>query len=514
MKKTLACLTLAWCGLQGSMALAACDAQTLSVNPATGKYEINLGNCIGNNQAWSAEFDSSVTQAASWYPDTGANYWTAAVPSISGHSAHWELRGAMPDARFSSIQAYSLAGNNLGLVSDENYLPVYGASNWIQAGGRYINAASHRYNTVIREQVGSPPSGELWLDPAAIAATQARAAAIAYRVYPNTRRNGSGIASGLSEHQWMIRGQTDLPDLVYVVDDMRQPHFSHSDEIYAKNRAAIGVKYALFGVEKFADSIAPLASSISNVPTQLWQNPVRWQMNSTLAVNLAPMVNEAENPILASVWKNLLRVLPVSSAFANSASRYYVGGVNPSRGQVLITRLRAPSVADPDRGDRVLPRSQAAYQLRYWSVCINNALSLYNTGCLKDTQLSADSDGMVTIVLSNTGTAPLDMDGRAARNWLRYSSPNNLLLIRQMWSSPHFYQSLIAYGDACAAKGDCAGASDDVVSLAGNGGSYYPVSTYCSLNNYRFNNCRWVFNSVHERLYQRSPQAFARSYAR
>jgi hypothetical protein len=45
-------------------------------------------------------------------------------------------------------------------------------------------------------------------------------------------------------------------------------------------------------------------------------------------------------------------------------------------------------------------------------------------------------------------------------------------------------------------------------------GPYYPVSTYCSLNNFRYNDCRWKFSSYQEWLYRVSPGWFAIKYPR
>lgn len=459
-------------------------SSTIELNAQTGKLEISLGNCAGSGKAWDSQFDSSVSQAT-FYPDTNANYWVTGLPSLKGQRAHWEVRGQMPDARFSSLQTYTFKGDRMGVLVDEDYSANPGGVNWIRHSGRYAQAEAHPYTARIQQVTADValPKGELRISDEALATGGVPVALLAYRVYPNVRANGSAVPVDLKPASWLARGQVNLPEIVYVVDDAAQPHFTSSAQIFKGTQASTLLGKAMAAIEALADVAAPVLSLVRNLPAQLWSDPVRWQANAGLQVNLRGMVNAKEAPVASTLWQSLLNKLPNFSGFDNAATRYFVGGIAPARGQVLVTRFKAATVADPDRGEAVLPASDSTRQVRYWSVCLNNALSLYVTGCIKDTAVKTDDNGDVTLVLSAGNSAPIGPDGRPAANWLRHASPNELLLIRYMWASPAFTASPTAYK----------GGADDVAALAAWSGAYYPRSTYCSLENYRYNACASVW---------------------
>ena len=471
-----------------------------AINAQTGKQEISLGNCAGAGKAWYSQFDSSVSQAT-FYPDTNANYWVTGLPSLKGQHAHWEVRGQMPDARFSSLQTYTLRGERMGVLVDEDYGTDPASVNWIRQSGRYVNAAAHQYKATLR-QVKSDvtlPRGELPISDEALSGASVPVALLAYRVYSNLKPNGSAVPADLKAANWIARGQVDLPEIVYVVDDVAQPHFTSSEQIFMLAKGAAPLAKLLGGIEAIADAAAPVLALIKNLPAPLWSDPVRWQANAGLRTNLRGMINATEAPIAATLWQATLNKLPNFSGFDNAATRYFVGGVQPARGQVLVTRFKAPTVADPDRGEAMLPAADSARQVRYWSICLNNTLSLYVTGCIRDTAVKTDANGDVTLVLSSGTAAPIGPNGQPAANWLKHASPNELLLIRYMWASAGFAESPTAY------KGN----ADDMAALAAWSKSYYPVSTYCSLNNYRYNACARVFTRQQERLYQLNPSLLA-----
>lgn len=471
-------------------------AGAASLHAVSGKLEISLGNCTGAGKAWDSQFDSSVSQAT-FYPDTNANYWVTGLPSLKGQGAHWEVRGQMPDARFSSLQTYTFRGDRMGVLVDEDYLANPGSMNWIRQSGRYATAALHQYTARLRQVSAgiSLPKGELAISDEALSAGSVPVALLAYRVYPNLRLNGSGLPAELNAASWVGRGQVALPEIVYVVDDPTLPHFTSSDQIFKGTQASTLLGKAMAGMEALGDVAAPVLSLVRNLPAPLWADPVRWQVNAGLQTNLRGMINANEAPVAAMLWQATLSKLPNFSGFDNAATRYFVGGIHPARGQVLVTRFKAATVADPDRGEAILPAADSARQVRYWSICLNNTLSLYVTGCLRDSSVKTDANGDVTLVLSTGSTPPIGPDGLPAANWLRHASPNELLLIRYMWASTGFVASPTAY----------TGNADDPAALAAWSQAYYPRSTYCSLNNYRYNACAKVFTPVQERLYQLNP---------
>ncbi|HEX5355533.1 MAG TPA: hypothetical protein VFW93_04925 [Aquabacterium sp.] len=500
----MAPMLTALCLSAAHLAAHACTpaATTPTRNAQTGKLEISLGNCAGAGKAWDSQFDSSASQAT-FYPDTNANYWVTGLPSLKGQGAHWEVRGQMPDARFSSLQTYTFRGERMGVLVDEDYLANPGSVNWIRQSGRYSHAASHQYTATLH-QVGvevSLPKGQLVISDEALGSGKVPVALLAYRVYPNLKSNGSAVPADLKTASWVARGQVALPEIVYVVDDAALPHFTSSDQIFKGTQASTLLGKAMAGFEALADVAAPVLSQVRNLPAPLWADPVRWQVNAGLQTNLRGMINAAEAPMAATLWQASLNKLPNFSGFDNAATRYFVGGIHPARGQVLVTRFKAATVADPDRGEAILPAADSARQVRYWSICLNNTLSLYVTGCIRDTAVKTDAHGDVTLVLSSGSSAPAGPDGLPAANWLRHASPNELLLIRYMWASAGFTASPTVY----------TGNADDTAALAAWSQAHYPRSTYCSLNNYRYNACTKVFTPAQERLYQLNPSLLGKA---
>lgn len=475
----------------------------LARNPTSGRLEMNLGNCVGRRQAWDSEFDSALLQGTA-FPDFNANYWATGLPTLAGQAAHWEVRGTMPDARFSSLQTYTVSAQTLGFLVDEDYAADPGQVNWIRTGGRYPGAASVRYTVRVREVPATVvlAPGELRIESDGLAAAQAKVAMLAYRVYFNRLPNGSVPPPGLNQQAWIGRGQVSLPQLVYVVDDESAPHFRRSDEIFDRVGAATAVGGILRGFDRIGDVLTPVLDGLVGLRMPLWEDPVRWQINDGLRTNLRPMVNAEEAPFLASMWEKLLQPLPNFRAYDNAASRYFIGGIHSARGEVLVTRFRAPTVADPDQGQRLQPAAESPAQVRYWSACLNNTLTLYVSGCIKDSDAVRDPDGRVTLVISSTEAPPVGPGGQRPANWLRHASPNQLLLVRHMWPSPSFAQAPNYY----------AGDVDDIAAIRAFSGDYQPVSRYCSLNNYRYNGCNWVFDKTQEWLYAYAPSFFARLY--
>lgn len=463
-------------------ALACTPAKTTpQLNPATGKYEIDLGNCVGATEAWSGQFDAA-NNPATFYSDLFSNYWLTGLPSLAGHSAHWEIRGQMPDARFASLQTYTGRGETMGKLFDQDVVPKAGNVNWIRSTGRYPGATYVNYTARVREVAGDVAvgNGELRVRSDMLGTSPGAGTALALRIYPNRKPNGSTPTGGLDQAGWMARGQVELPRLVYVIDSASGSNYQTSAAIFTARATQTLLINALSNYQDLAIGAAAVLEPLAGLPSPLWSNPVRWEASAGLTTNLRLMVNPAEAPLAAAAWQAVLGPLPDFSAFPNAATRYLVGGVNPSRGNVLVTRFKLPTFADPDKGEAMLASDVSSRQLRYLSVCLNNTLSVYASKCLVDSDLKVDSDGYVTVVISGGSSAPIGPGGVPAANWMKYSSPNQLVLVRYMLASGGFAQSPLSYtGDAT-----------DTSALGAFMGAYYPASRYCGYLQYRLTGCR------------------------
>jgi len=480
-----------------------CQVPGLVENSETGKFEMDVTTCGTLGSLWFLEVDG-INKPGYFAPETRAAYWAANLPHIDGHGAHWEIRGKQPDARFHSFQSYDSDGNSKDFVYDAELDPQPGSINWVRDKVHYPGAALAEYVLPVYEvhsDAEVPVSSvqdhtALYLTRSS--ATEFKQNTIVQRVYFNVNRNESIRPETMKRFDWLKRGQVNTPRLVYIVDDTSKPHFTSVEDVWE----SIDNQTRMAKIAKITQFVGDVTKSILDrisIKSRIWQNPTEWQMNDLPASTYGRMWKKEEEPILSFFWQKLLKLLPDSSAFPNEVTRYFVGGVNPSFGDVHVTRLKIPRTIDPDYGSVLDPDS---YDLRFFSICTHLSLTLYTIDCMVDSELEVDSDGYVTFVMSNTNTAPFDpYTKKPTANWVDYPSPSTLLLIRHMMPSDNFTQSLLHYGRKCKEEGNCAEAAQDIDAIKAWTGEYYPVSTYCSVNNFEYNRCDWAFNRFQEYLF-------------
>jgi len=489
-----------------------CNARPLALNADTGKLEMDVSDCEIGGSTWFLEVDGH-NKPGYFAPEHQAAYWAANLPHIAGQAAHWEFRGQQPDARFHSYQSYDSDGNSKDFVFDAELTPSPGSINWVRDKVVYPGAATTEYILPayeVQSDIDIPTfnTGE----PTALyfsrdSSTESNQNTVVRRVYFNDNRNQSNIPDGMNTFDWMKRGQVKLPSIYYVVDDTSKPHFNTVEEV----RNGIDNDTRMAKIAKITQFVGDVSKDMLDrisLKTRIWQKPTEWQMNDFPASTYSRMWKLEEEPIMGYLWSKLLNLLPKSSAFPNEVTRYFVGGVNPSFGDVHVTRFKMPRTIEPDHGDVIDP---SEYDLRFLSICTHLSLTLYTIDCLKDSTLHIDDDGYVTFVMSDTQSAPIDpVTGEPATNWVDYPSISTLVLIRHMLPSETFTQSLYHYGKKCQEEGSCAEAAQDIVAIKEWTGEYYPISTYCSVNNFEYNRCEWTFNWFQEWLYKKKPHLFKR----
>lgn len=494
-----------------SLSEGECQTDGLEFNSATGQMEMDVTECLAAGSIWSFEVDA-VTKPGYYAPEEKANYAVAFLPFIPNQEAHWEIRAQMPDARFASFQTYDAEGNYVDFIVDNDFAADPGSSNWIDdntlyPGSEHLSYTVPVYEVENRNEISTDKSGGIIYNARDSADEPQHV--IVMRTYFNHKRNSSTKPKDVSEFEWIKRGQVDLPRIFYVVDNQEKPHFTTTEE--ARSNVDPITKMRLLAVAM--DTTGKLLEGILDKvtpTTRLWQNPTHWVMNDLPATTYGKMLTPEEEPILGRLWQQAMKLLPETSGYPNEATRYFVGGINQSFGEVHLTKLKRPSTPEPDHGD-IMDDDQ--YDMRYFSVCLHNALTMFTVQCLEDSDMKTDNDGFVTLVTTNTKSAPIDpKTGKPAANWFEFTSPNNIVFIRHQWPSKNFTQSLVHYGLECRKTNSCSAASLDMQAIENWTGDYYPVSKYCSLNNYKFNSCDRVFTSYQEWLYKKFPRIFKRLY--
>lgn len=489
-----------------------CQVPSLAVNINTGKLEMDVTDCLTDGSIWKLEVDA-VNKPGYYAPEEKANYAVAYLPFISDQQAHWEIRGQMPDARFASFQSYDNVGVNVDFLTDNDFQPDLGSVNWIQAKQRYPAANLLNYTVPVYEIANRDSIEAVEVDGRLYVARDSsdgsRQHAVVMRTYFNYKRNASSKPDDVTEFEWLKRGQVDLPRIFYVVDDASAPHFTSVEQARSNINPITTMRIIAAAMDATGKAMKEFLDTISPT-TRLWQNPTEWVMNDLPTTTYGKMLTPEEEPLLGLLWQQVLKLFPETQAYPNEATRYFIGGVNQSFGEVHLTRFKLPTTPDPDKGDII---DDDDYDMRYFSVCLHNALTLFTVKCIDDSNLVADADGFVTVVTTNTKTAPIDPGtGRRANNWFEFTSPNNIFFIRHQWPNENFTQSLWHYGQTCDSQTSCSQASLDLQAIENWTGDYYPVSQYCSINNYQYNACAWTFNAFQEWLYEHFPQAFKRRY--
>jgi hypothetical protein len=111
-------------------------------------------------------------------------------------------------------------------------------------------------------------------------------------------------------------------------------------------------------------------------------------------------------------------------------------------------------------------------QLRYWSLCSNEAFSQRVYGCVRDDQLppsAYDSNGDYVVVVSDSADRPTGLPAACPVTWLPAGpAPDTVLILRNMLPDPTFTEAVqdAGYGDAAN--------HFQVTGL----GPYYPVGRY------------------------------------
>ncbi len=371
--------------------------------------------------------DPATVNAA--YPDEAAIYFIGAYQALPG--TRLRITGQYPHSRYFSFNVYDQAQRPLDALADVEIQPDAGAVNPFVAGARRDD----------------PERGyTAWVDFGPKPDVRA----------PNTLYTGTG--------------QTPLPNengtfifRVYIPDTGRDEtggvglptvtlEPSGSDTRPAQSACAALSKPAVAGPNEAikAASGPPLPAGAS----LQGNNPVHWVKFKNLVQALNR--NITDSPFLDVFTQPASAAEPVggSGAFLSNIHNSYVfTAVNRSFGEVSVTRFRAPSTPDTRAGTPVMP----AAQLRYFSMCTNDAPSQRFIACATDDQTAIGADGFAEYVVSSTASRPRWATSDCGYTWLPQGpAASAVLILRHMLPDPAFAQSIqrATPGDEVRTMGD------------------------------------------------------------
>jgi hypothetical protein len=359
-------------------------------------------------------------------PDANATYWYTSFYLPAGGKV--VLRGQFPHARSFFLFNYHLATPADGL-NDDQIVPDPGSENpFLPGADRTVTPRSY----TVTVTGSAPPAAGQPRTPNTIYAGQ-RSIQLVYRVYvPDQGRDQMGGAG--------------VPDATYV----------------SASGASVGGQAACSGLGNNGATIPnllPLAAPL--FLAQLAEDPFSDTHPATNPVRWYAVFNNLRllEPFYAGTWRqSLIGLLPsyrsglavnfnADSSFLYSYVDRDLGPASAGR-NILVLRGKLPTTPQTYGGE---PTMQAATQLRYWSLCMNDSWASGKVGdCLYDEQVPLDSQRNYTIVVSLPGDRPADATAACGVGWLDWGNLGDgffrptagLLLIRNQLPNPSFAQAV------------------------------------------------------------------------
>jgi hypothetical protein len=372
--------------------------------------------------------DPSVLNVA--FPDQSASYWLDGYQAAPG--THITIHGEYPHARYMSFNVYDPAGRPLDSLNDNQIVPDPGSSNPFLPGAD--RTVSHRSYTVTID-FGTPPAQRA---PNTLYTGQGQnglpnyVGSFIYRIYvPDSGRDQYGDAG--------------LPQVTLTTDDT-QPVSAVDCRQFSKPSADAN--------QTLAQTSPPAAFDQVGWPGN---SPPTWRRFVNLPIAYAD--GFLDNPYGAPA-RQAANQLPLSSLggnggfLSNRDNDYVYAPISRGYGQVLVIRGKAPTFADTFSGTSTMPTGE---QLRYFSICQNDAFSTRYVSCLRDDQLVLDSGGYYTIVVSTADQRPAKAIKACGVNWIPWGpDEQGVLIYRHMLPDPTFTNAIqfTKYGQEQQTMGD------------------------------------------------------------
>ena len=370
------------------------------------------------------KFDPVAVNVA--YPDAGAMYWGSGYQALPG--ARIRIQGRFPHTRYMSFNVYDQAQRPLDAIADVEIEPDAGSSNpFLEGADRTL--ADRSYTVFI--EFGPRPARPEDRAPNTL--------------YTGTGQNGTPNLNGTILYRTYVpdagldeAGGVPLPTVTY------QPSsFGAAPESPCANVA----RPPLPGIN---DQVAAAEETVPD-PSRAADPPV-WRKFTNLLDSVAFRfgLNSDETEELGGEGGFL----------SNIHNAYVAADTSRDFGQVLVTRVRAPTFPDTRSGATVMPGGE----LRYFSMCQNHTLSQRFIACRTDDQSVVGADGFITYVISSPGERPVTATEECGASWIPWGPfQSGLLILRHMLPAPDFGEAI-----------QLAEPDEEVATM----GAYFPVSTY------------------------------------
>jgi hypothetical protein len=446
--------------------------------------EIDMSTCPRYSSIWRRETDGA--EKGNFLSEESGVYWTAILPLLSMPGNYYEVRGSYVDARLFSFQTYNNLGAPIDVLVDYQIDPNADSSSPFRKFGRGNGQRNH-YTILLSPDFlrpwSRPATNKLYLgntDSFSVPSNYI----LLYRVYDG-RLTGVPIPPQYVDdpRQWEKQGQRELPHIYYVVRPGAQAQYPTLEQLCSQIQGeALSVQVR---TDKAIEALANAIREREPSGGQLASNTTQWFVGFN-AFSSIPLLF-SNYPLISDVLTDQLldSNLTETQPLPNAVSSYLAAFLNSHYGEVNVTRFRAPTFPNTDAGEDINPGIQ---QVRFWSICVHNPFLLYTVDCLQDYEFGIDEDGFVTIIFSWPSDRPVDpKTGSLVQNWLPYTSSATMVFYRHMLPSPIFLRSHFYYSAVCEQNGfDCLQNYDSISKWMRD---FYPVSYYCTRNEFELNQC-------------------------
>lgn len=337
------------------------------------------------------------------YPDSHATYWVAELPIPPGGEV-W-LDGRYPHSRYMSFNLYNPRLEPLDALADVEISPASGSQQPFALGAaRYAEPRDYH----VRVIAGLKPDTAAEREPNTLYSFQTLGeqkqasplAIVIYRLY-------------VEDQGYDITGGAGLPKISFKLP---------SGQILTGTEACSLL-------EKAPQLPAATALNNSNPPIETQPNTaafkqLQWLKFFDLQGSQANRFNAT--PIGPPLAGALGQGAANSGGFASNVHNNYIYATgSQSLGEVVAIRALFPSAPHTQDGATVMGDGQ----LRYWSLCTNEANSQRYVDCVYDEQVTRTSGGQSIVLVSRPDERPANATSECGVTWLNWGPFTNTLLI-------------------------------------------------------------------------------------
>lgn len=338
-------------------------------------------------------------------PDTYAYYWLAVLPIPPG--GHVQFDGMYPHARYMSFNLYNPLLQPIDALADYEIAPAVGSENpFLPGADRQPPERSFSVRVVAGAAPASGPREPNTLysaQPLGPVQLPTNLAVVLYRTYvPDAGRDAAG-GTGLPRISFVSANGTKLSGL------------------QACSEPSV-LEAVLPDLGNLPDPISDIPINTAAYPDLLWL-----QFYNLQAAQASRVFN---TPLGPAVYELIGSPESGGGGFlSNRDNRYIYAAMSQLLGELVVVHAKFPTTPKTTAGNATMGEGD----MRYWSLCTENANTTAAYSCLYDEQLVRDSQGRGVIVVSKPEDRPANATAACGVTWLDWGiGDTSLLLLRNM----------------------------------------------------------------------------------